>query len=168
MNRWFAVQCQPHRERGAREHLLRQAFEVFLPLRAKTRRHARRIDRVLVPFFPGYLFVRLDLSIDRWRSVNGTFGVVRLLMQGETPAPVPRGVVEALASACDAVGAIVPRIELVEGQRVRLLDGAFAGLVGELDRMSETGRVRVLLEIMSQRTPVFVPRESVVSADSSL
>jgi transcription antitermination factor NusG len=48
---------------------------VFLPLREKTWRHAHRIEVRRVPFFPGYLFVALDLDHDQWRSVNGTIGV---------------------------------------------------------------------------------------------
>src|SRR5690349_20642365 len=73
--RWYAVQCLSNREGGAAAHLENQNFPVFLPRRRKTCRHARRIETVLVPFFPGYLFVTLDLSKDRWRSVNGTYGV---------------------------------------------------------------------------------------------
>src|SRR5256885_14696986 len=92
-SRWYAVQCQPRRERTAAAHLLNQEFPVFLPLREKTRRHARKLESVRVPFFPGYLFVRLDLSRDRWRSVNGTLGVVHLVMQGQHPVPAPPGII---------------------------------------------------------------------------
>ena len=87
--RWYAVQCQPHRERLAASHLINQGFGVHLPLREKTRRHARKIETIRTPFFPGYLFARLDLSRDFWRSVNGTVGVVRLVTQGDRPTPVP-------------------------------------------------------------------------------
>lgn len=167
-DRWYAVQCQAHRESRAEENLARQDFAVFLPRRQKTRRHARKIDRILVPFFPGYLFVRLDLTVDPWRSVNSSFGVVHLVMQGEAPAPAPRGIVEALISACRDDSVVAWRAELAPGQKVRLLDGPFAGLIGQLDRISDVERVWVLLEIMGGRTPVFVPRQSVVPANSSL
>src|SRR5215475_12563612 len=92
--RWYAVQCQPHREHVASRHLANQGFGVFLPLRKKLRRHARRVDSVQVPFFPGYLFVQFDKGKHRWRSINGTLGVTRLVMQGECPAPAPEGIVE--------------------------------------------------------------------------
>ena len=46
--------------------------------------------------------------------------------------------------------------------------GPFADLVGQLDQLSDAGRVRVLLDIMGGRTPVFLPRNYVVSAKSSL
>jgi len=166
--RWYAVQCQPHRERGAAIHLANQDFQVFLPCREKTRRHARKIETVRVPFFPGYLFVELDLTRDRWRSVNGTFGVSRLVMQGEWPAPAPRGVIEALRDTCDESGLLRWQADLTLGQPVRVLTGPFTDFIGELDQLSDTGRVRVLLDILGGRTPVFLPRAYVVPAESCL
>ena len=166
--RWYAVQCQPHREAGAASHLQNQDFHVFLPCREKARRHARKIETVRTPFFPGYLFIRLDLVREHWRSVNGTFGVVRLVMQGEHPAPAPPGVVEALIDACDESGLLHWQPDLTPGQPVRVLAGPFAELIGELERMSDAGRVRVLLDIMGGRTPVILPRTFVVPAGSAL
>ena len=53
----------------------KSGFPGILAARQKMRRHARKIDVVLAPFFPGYLFVQLDLQRDQWRSVNGTYGL---------------------------------------------------------------------------------------------
>ena len=47
-------------------------------------RHARKILNVRAPLFPGYLFVSLDLTRDRWRSINSTYGVLGLIMGGES------------------------------------------------------------------------------------
>src|SRR5262249_39215497 len=80
--RWYAVQTQPHRELRAKGQLENQAYEVFLPRRLKTVRHARKLTNVDAPFFPCYLFICLDLTRHRWRSVNGTFGVARLARGG--------------------------------------------------------------------------------------
>jgi transcriptional antiterminator RfaH len=165
--RWYAVQCLSNRETGAAAHLENQDFPVFLPRRRKTRRHARRIETVLAPFFPGYLFVTLDLSRDRWRSVNGTYGVARLVMQGEAPAPVPAGVVEGLQQCCDDEGAIHWQGEIKPGQRVQIVDGALTELVGQLERLDSLGRVRVLLDILGRQTPILLPRESIVSAEGA-
>src|SRR5258706_16252721 len=76
--RWYAVNCLSNREFLASSQLRNQGFRTFLPRRLTTRRHARKFDTVMRPLFPGYLFVQLDLSRDRWRSINGTLGVVRL------------------------------------------------------------------------------------------
>ena len=166
--RYYAVQCQPNRERTAAHHLGNQDIFSFLPLREKTRRHARRIETVRVPFFPGYLFVSLDLTRDRWRSVSGTIGVVRLVMQGDRPAPVPFGVVESLKDACDSNKVIRWKSALTPGQAVRVVKGPLADLLGELVNMTESGRLRVLLNIMGRQAPVVLSEEHVVGADSLL
>lgn len=89
--RWYVVYTLPVREMRARMHLENQGFRTFLPQRPKTVRHARKFSTVVAPFFPRYLFVVLDLGLDHWRSVNGTFGVANLIMQGDMPNPVPFG-----------------------------------------------------------------------------
>ncbi len=162
--RWYAVHAQPNREVRAKSQLENQGYEVFLPRRLKTVRHARKLTNVAAPFFPRYLFVRLDLAQHRWRSVNGTFGVSSLVMQGEKPHPVPRGVVEALIASVDTGGFLCFKESLALGTQVRLAAGPFAEQLGILDRLDDSGRVRVLLDIMGAAVPVYVERKFVVTA----
>src|SRR5262245_16033148 len=82
---WFAVRTLHLREMRAQTQLQQQGFRTYLPKRLKTIRHARKLSTVVAPFFPSYLFVMLDLTRNRWRSVNGTFGVAGLVMQGDQP-----------------------------------------------------------------------------------
>src|SRR5262249_23732251 len=117
-------------------------------------RHARRSSTVEATFFPRYLFVALDLTRDRWRSVNGTFGVSRLVMQGDQPHPVPRGVVEALISAADARGILQRSAKLRIGGPVRLMAGPFAEHLAILEDLDDCGRVRVLLDILGRQVTI--------------
>jgi transcriptional antiterminator RfaH len=167
-SRWYAVQCLSHRESAASAHLRNQGFTVFLPQRQKTRRHARKLDTILVPFFPGYLFVSFRPGRDAWRCINGTYGVARIVTQGDAPLPVPHGVVEALQAECDDSGVLARSSELKPGQSVRLVAGAFADFVGELERLDDLGRVRVLLDIMGSRIPVLLAARDVVLGVDSL
>jgi transcription elongation factor/antiterminator RfaH len=162
--RWYAVHTQPNREFRAKHQLENQAFEVFLPKRLKTVRHARRLTNSTAAFFPRYLFIRLDLTQHRWRSVNGTFGVSSLVMQGEMPRPVPCGVVEAMIASVDAAGLLCLEQNLTLGAQVRLAAGPFAEKLGILDRLDDSGRVRVLLEIMGGTVPVRLERKYVTAA----
>ena len=164
--RWYAVQCLSHRELAAALQLENQHYQIFLPRRRKIRRHARKTETVVVPFFPGYLFVSLDLAHHRWRSVNGTYGVASLVMRGEYPAPVPVGVVESLQRSCDDSSVVEWQPDLKPGQAVRILAGPLGDVVGELERLDGAGRVRVLLDIMGARIPAVLPKEIVVSRDS--
>ncbi len=162
--RWYAVKCLSHRVHVAATHLRNQGFRVFLPLAQGTRRHARKTESVLAPFFPSYLFVQMDLSKDRWRSVNGTCGVSRLVMQGDLPVPVLAGIVERLQACCDG-REVLTRLEgLKPGQPVRIVVGALADFIGELERQDAADRVRVLLEFMGGRISVGLSRTHIVPA----
>jgi len=152
--RWYAVHTRPHHEVTAARQLLQQGFEAFLPLHWKTVRHARCFRDVKAAFFPRYLFTRLDLTRQRWRAVNGTFGVASLVMEGERPMPVPHGVVEDLAALADREGILQLGPALRIGQRVRVLSGPFADRVGELRSLGERDRVQVLLDVLGGQVSV--------------
>jgi len=162
--RWYVVCARPHAETRAFVHLKRQGFQTFLPLYRKTIRHARQFRTVNAPLFPRYLFVALNLDRDRWRSVNGTFGVSRLIMEGERPKSIRSGVVEHLIVATDPYGLVLAAPDLKPGEKVRFASGPFAGLVGELLALDDDGRVRVLLEVMGAQIPVRTHRLGMVSA----
>jgi transcription elongation factor/antiterminator RfaH len=153
-DRWYAVQCLARREAYAAENLKVQQFKAFNPFFLKTVRHARQFRTVKQALFPGYLFVALDLKKDRWRSVNGTMGVSRLIMGGEYPQPVPRGVVEEIIAKLDEmdVWRLNPRLQV--GSNARVVSGPFTDILGQILTLNETGRARVLLEIMSGKIVV--------------
>lgn len=146
--RWFVAQTLSRSEGRAQAQLQAQEFHTFLPRVERTVRHARKLRTVLSAAFPGYIFVRLDLQRDRWRSVNGTIGVSRLIMARDLPVPAPPGVVETIMGYVDEFGVARFDRDLVEGQAIRIKAGPLADAVGTLVRLDSSGRVRVLLEIM--------------------
>jgi len=152
--RWYAVHTLPFAETRAEGQLQRQGFRTFQPKRRKSVRHARKSSMVEAPFFPRYLFIVLDLARHQWRRVNGTFGVSRLVMRGEEPHPVPCGVVEALIAAADPRGVLQLGDKLQLGAPVRLMAGPFAEHLAILDHLDDTGRVRVLLDILGRQVAI--------------
>jgi transcription elongation factor/antiterminator RfaH len=156
--RWYVARTLPQRELQAAQQLINQGFRSFVPRYWKNRRHARKVETVSVPLFPRYIFTILDRGRDRWRSINGTFGVDRLLTYAGEPQPVPHGVVERLIEATNPEGNVQFDYHLKEGQTVRLTAGPFADLVGQLERLDDNGRVRVLLELLGGRVCVAVPQ----------
>ena len=152
--RWYVAQTLRHRENLANVHLAAQNFKIFLPRFRKPVRHSRKIREVISPVFPGYIFVALDVERDRWRSINGTFGVARLLSADGRPMPVPSGIVEAFILSLDEVGLLHFEFGLKLGQSVSVVAGPFAQRLGVLERLDGKGRVRVLLEIMGAAVSV--------------
>jgi transcription antitermination factor NusG len=162
--RWYAVQTLACREAGAAIQLGGQGFRVFLPQFLKTVRHARKLRTVRASLFPGYLFIELDLDRDRWRSVNGTFNVSRLVMAGDRPLAVPAGVVERLMACVDGAGVCRLDSDLREGQLVRVTRGPFSELMGRIASLDDRGRARVLLEIMGGAVVTHVARSALEAA----
>jgi transcription antitermination factor NusG len=156
--RWYVARTRAQREPEAARQLTNQGFRAFLPRHLKNRRHARKVETISAPLFPRYIFTILDLTRDRWRSVNGTLGVERLLVSAGEPQPVPRGLVERLILAANPQGNIQFDFHLKEGQAIKVTAGPFANLVGQMERMDDTGRVRVLLEIMGGTVRVALPQ----------
>ena len=158
MKRWYVVHTQSYQESRAELNLRRQGFEVWLPLTRRTRRHARRIDTILAPLFPRYLFVRLDLRSQTWRSINGTFGVVRLLCNGDMPLAVPEGLVEEMMQRRDESGTIVlmPR-RFAVGDAVKVTTGPFADLEGLFQTVSGPDRVVLLVNLLGREVRARVP-----------
>lgn len=163
--RWYVVQTHTHGENKAAAHLARQGFDVYLPRYRKRRRHARRVETVTAPLFPRYLFVAVDMEAQRWRSIQSTIGVARLVCNGDNPTPVDDGIVATLRRQEDADGLVrlLQRPRFATGEKVRILDGAFAACIGLFDGMSDNDRVAVLLDLLGRKVRV-VMDELLVSA----
>ncbi len=162
--RWFLVHTQPKSESRAELHLGAQGFRTYFPRVVKTVRHARQLRTVRAPLFPRYVFLVLDLGRDRWLSVRSTVGVSSLFTCNGRPVPVPEGIVEALIEHTDEANLTLFHDGLVTGQLVRILSGPFADFVGKLERLDDSGRVRVLLDMMGTAVPVALHRSALSPA----
>lgn len=163
--RWYAVHSQPFAEDRAARQLSDQGFPIYLPRRRKTVRHARKMRTIDAPLFPRYLFVALDLTRDQWRKINSTFGVSRLLMSGEQPQAVPPGVVEALLESADGNG-VVDLARTLKPGPVLMMAGPFAEQLALFEALDDTGRVRVLLDIMGRQVRVLTEARNVAPIDT--
>jgi transcriptional antiterminator RfaH len=164
--RWFVAHTHPHAEGKATTHLNRQGFEIYFPRYLKRRRHARRVETVAAPLFPRYLFVAIDLSVQRWRSIYSTVGVSRLVCNGDDPTPVPDGIVEALKQREDANGFIKldSRPPFRAGDKIRVLDGAFSSCLGLFEGMAERERIAILLDLLGRKVRVVLDGDLVAAA----
>jgi transcriptional antiterminator RfaH len=163
---WYVVQTQPNAESKALAHLARQGFATYLPRYLKHRRHARRVDVVSAPLFPRYLFVEIDTTMQRWRSIYSTIGVSQLVCTGDVPALVPGHVVAMLKDREDSAGFIqLDRQPLFRlGDKIRVLDGIFSDCLGLYDGMPDRDRVAVLLDLLGRKVRVLLDAEAVAAA----
>jgi transcriptional antiterminator RfaH len=164
--RWYVVQTQVNSETKAAFNLRRQGFDTYLPRCLKRRRHARKVEITAKPLFPRYLFVSIDRSAQRWRSIQSTFGVARLVSQGDEPAAVPEGVVNAIKAREDENGYITLDVlpPFAPGDKVRVLAGAFINSAGLFDSGADQHRVAILLDMLGRKVRVLLDADLVVAA----
>lgn len=165
MNRWHVVRSQPKGEYTARENLLAQNFETFLP-ECKVDDPRRPEPR---PLFQGYLFVLFDRHEHQWRPINSTRGVKRLLCSTEDfPIPVQIGVIEELIERLNRMGGIF-RIRSRRGpnfhkfQKLRIIEGPFTSHEGPFISTTKTGEITIELDIFGRMTKVAVPPEAAIA-----
>jgi transcriptional antiterminator RfaH len=166
MKQWFVVHTQPLKEVVAEQHLTEQGFEAYLPRYKKTRRHARKVDEVLAPLFPRYVFIGIDLETDQWRSIMGTRGVSYLLMMDGRPATIPSSIIEALKNqeTTDGLVPINSMALFTKGDKVRVLEGAFKEYVAVFEKMDDKQRVRLLLNCLGREVNISLPSYAVEAA----
>jgi transcriptional antiterminator RfaH len=164
--RWYVVQTQVNGEAKAAENLGRQGYQTYLPRYLKRRRHARKVDFIARPLFPRYMFVAVDMATQRWRSIQSTSGVSRLVTNGEEPAAVPEGVVRTLRAREDAKGfvGLDAAPAFVAGDKVRVLAGAFMDNAGLFNGVADHDRVSILLEMLGRQVRVVIDADLVAAA----
>jgi transcriptional antiterminator RfaH len=164
--RWYVVQTQVNGEAKAAQNLLRQGYDVYLPRYLKRRRHARKVDFIAKPLFPRYMFVAIDMATQRWRSIQSTFGVSRLVTNGDDPAIVPEVVVHALKAREDEKGFV--RLDskptFAPGDKVRVLAGAFMDSAGLFGDLADHDRVSILLDMLGRKVRVLLDADMVAAA----
>jgi len=149
MNRWYVMHSKPRKEAFLRERLRDQRVEVYMPsIRVKPVNPRARTEQ---PFFPGYLFVNVDLEkipLSEFGRISGSIGLVCC---GGEPAYVGDALIREMQKKVeeitDSVNSYVDRFR--PGDLVAINDGPFANYKAMFDcRLSGQDRVRVLLELL--------------------
>jgi transcriptional antiterminator RfaH len=164
--RWYVAQTHPRAEAKAAAHLARQGFPTYLPRYLKRRRHARRVETVAAPLFPRYLFVCVDMATQRWRAIQSTIGVAQLVCNGDEPAPLSSRVIDELKSRESELGFIQLKQhgKFRPGDKLRVIDGAFCDSLGLFERVTDSERITILLDLLGRKVRVMLDAEFVTAA----
>jgi transcriptional antiterminator RfaH len=107
--------------------------------------------------------VSLDPAIERWRSVDGTMGVLRILKANDRPLAAPKGLVETLIRAAGDDGVLNLAEGLQVGSTARIIAGPFADQLVTVERLGGVERVRVLVSMMNQSVSIDLRRDALAS-----
>ncbi len=106
--------------------------------------------------FPGYILVKMILDDESWYGVRNTPGVTGFVGIGHRPTPLSADEVDRIMSRIEAEEPSI-KIDFKIGERVRVVEGAFAEFHGVVDDIDlDRGKARVLISIFGRETPVEV------------
>ena len=154
--RWYSVYSKPQREKFAQFHLQSKGVEVFLPQLVMPQ--ASVGSRRVVPLFPSYLFVRIDVSSGESAYVVWSPGVKYLVSFNGVPASIDDNVIDYLKDRADSTGQIQASSNLKPGQRVRVTGGPFEGLEALSEKPPDgRGRVKLLMNLLNRQVQAEIP-----------
>ncbi len=149
---WYVIRSKPNREEFLEGQLVSRNVEVYFPrLRANpVNPRARKFKA----YFPGYLFIRVDLEHNLASNLERIPGVANLVaFGGETP-DVPEHLLNAIRAKVEAINVAggIKKAGLQPGTLVKIEQGPFEGYEGIVDeRIPGKERVRVLLDFLQNR-----------------
>jgi transcriptional antiterminator RfaH len=153
---WYAVWTRSRQEKAAAEMLGRLGVQHYLPLRSELRQWSDRKQVVEVPLFSGYLFVCMNPVKDSRLTVLKVPGIAAFVGNQTGPLPIPHKEIEdiqtVLASGINS--SVQPSLK--EGDRVRVVRGALAGVEGTLVRVNSESRLFISIDMIRQSLAVSV------------
>ncbi|WP_206951074.1 transcription/translation regulatory transformer protein RfaH [Trinickia acidisoli] len=155
---WYLVHTRPRQEGRAVENLERQGYRCYLPLLTIERIRRGKQCVVVEPMFARYLFIELDDSGtgQSWAPIRSTKGVSRLVMFGGRAAKVEEALISVLRAPAE-IEARHPERLFTPGERVRMVEGAFAGIEAVYQMSDGNQRAMVLIELLSRPVRLTVP-----------
>ncbi len=144
-------------ERIKLEGMEDQFGEIIVPTEEVVEMRAGQKRKSERKFFPGYVFIQVEMSEAAWHLIKGTPRVLGFI--GGTaakPAPISEREAEAmLRRVADSDEKPRPRTLFEPGETVRVVDGPFADFNGVVEEVNyEKSRIHVAVTIFGRSTPV--------------
>ena len=160
---WLVLRVMTGRELCVKNELESVDIEVLSPMKMgpKLRRQGRKIPPKLQPVMIGYVLVRVVMSNENYATLLGFEHVVSILGGYEKPYTVQSIKVNEFSSKADKgdFDHEVPHTAFVGVKRVKIREGVFAGIEGELLSGGGKGKGVAVVEIkiFGQPTPMIMP-----------
>jgi transcription termination/antitermination protein NusG len=166
---WYAIWTRSHCERLVADQLSAKGFSPFLPevqfgsVSAVRNGSGRRGRCKPGPMFPGYLFVRDEMTKNRYVEMLSVRGIVRVLEDGWMRlTPIPDADIDAIQRIVQSGISVLPHALLRHGDRVRVVEGPLTGVEGIFVRNSQQkGSLVVTIDLLGRSVALEVDGEDV-------
>ena len=107
-------------------------------------------------FFPGYIFVKMEMNDDTWHIVKNTPKVTGFIGERTTPSAISDDeMADIIRQMEEGVLRPKPKFLFEKGDSIRVIDGPFTNFNGIVSEVKpEKGKLRVLVSIFGRATPV--------------
>jgi transcription antitermination factor NusG len=159
---WFALAVKPRFDKSVAQALEMKGYDTLLPVYKKHHMYGTRSRESELPLFPGYVCCHFDVQTRL--PILTTPGVIQVLGAGNIPIPLSDVEVNSLQTAIKARLPLAPYPFLDAGHRVRIDNGALAGVEGIV--IGWKHRLRLVLSItLLQRSVLLEIDRDQVSAE---
>lgn len=156
---WYALQTHSRYEKQVQNRLLSIGIEPFLPLIKQCRQWSDRKVWIAVPLFTGYCFARFPLINSL--AVLKTPGIVRIVGTLK-PEPIPSDEITALQKVSSTDRMMEPCDYFTEGAWVEVVQGALAGLRGQLVRRAKQHGLVIRASLIQQAALIHINADEVM------
>ena len=156
MEHWYTLHTKPNAEYQVRAALQQREIQTYLP---EIETPKPRNGRKKKPFFPCYIFGRIDLEFMGFSDLQWTPGLRRIVAFNDQPVPLPNEAIELVQRRLGEIETAggLPIHPFKPGDAVRIIDGPFRDMQAIFDGpTTPTERVQVLLNILGQAGRVHV------------
>jgi transcription antitermination factor NusG len=140
--RWYVACTLARHEKAIADRLRSKEIETYLPLYWAVRSWGQRRAKVELPLFPGYVFVRTEIT--RKVRVLEHPGVIRFVGLNGKATPIADEDMQTLRTSLSACKA-EPYPYLIAGRRIRIKSGPLLGVEGAIVRRK--GSVRLIVQV---------------------
>jgi len=154
MLNWFLIYTKPRCEESVSNKFVDSGFEVLNPKIEERRYIRRKLQDVVSPLFPCYIFVRFDNPQD-CRLVKYTRGVRSIVGPENIPSIVPEEIIGQIKKRMEDGVIHIRPVSFVEGEDVSIQAGPFEGLEAVFEKqLKGSERVSILLKAVNARVVV--------------
>ena len=146
---WYAVYTKSRHEKCVYDMLRKKGIESSLPMKAVYRQWSDRKKKVHLPMFRGYVFVKINLNIDKL-NVLKTEGVVKFIHFNNQIPTIPEKQIFWVNTLLTSESIINYETKLITGTEVEVIVGPFKGLKGKVIKQQSTFRVALWIDIIMQ------------------
>lgn len=165
---WYVIHTYSGYENKVKQNLESRAqsmgmedkiFQIVVPTEEELEVKNGKKRVVQRKVFPGYVLVEMIMTDDSWYVVRNTPGVTGFVGSGgggSKPMPLLPGEVHSILR--DNSGETArPRITYTVGEVVRIIEGAFADMVGTVEEINaDQQKLKVLVSMFGRETPLEV------------